>query len=113
MVPTSVWLCCLRFRCGRPYGYVELLSFGGPSLVVRVSGSVYGLPLATDQVSHGGARMSACTRPCSMCCLQVVIVCGLSRSWGLELWGSLSCCSVELARSIDMGMMLYLSSLCS
>jgi len=77
-----------------PYWCVELRSFGGPGLVVP-SSFVSGLPLATDQVSQGGANMAACNWLAWICCSQNWIVVGLDMSL---------CVLVEsLERSIEIG----------
>jgi len=89
-----MWVCscCLCVRCGSPAGCALDLSFGGPCMVLPCL-SVYGLPLATDQVSQGGANMAACTCPECICFQKSMVVC-CERS----LWGVLS-----LERSMDMG----------
>ena len=69
------------------------LSSGGPCIVLPCL-SWNGLPLATDQVSHGGAKVAACTCPEWIWCFQKSMVDGCERS----LWGVLS-----LERSMEMG----------
>ncbi len=95
-MPMCVCRCCLCVRCGRPVGCCADLSFGGPSMVIPCS-FWNGLPLATDHVSQGGAKMAACTLPVCIWCLQNSMVAGCDRSlcgvWLLE-------------RSMDIGRML-------
>ena len=59
--PVIVCSCCLLVNCGSPCGYWELLSLGGPCIVLP--SMVYGCPRETDQVSQGGDIIAACIRP--------------------------------------------------
>ena len=81
-VPVSVCVCCDGVRCGCPCGCFAERSVGGPCRVCLWM-FVYGLPLATDQVSHGGAKMAACTRLREICSSQNLMVLLLRRSWWL------------------------------
>ena len=63
-----------------------------------------GLPLATDQVSQGGAKMAACTWPECIWCFQKSMVVCCDRS----LWGVLS-----LERSMEMGRSVKDSLVCA
>ena len=59
---------------------------------------VYGCPLETDHVSHGGDIIAACIRPELMCCSQKLMFSCFSRS---------QCDSLSFDKSTDMVSMSY------